>query len=724
MPTNPAVRIARRGATGQQSYICRGRKLCLNRLAAAWQGNRGGYNWAVVYQRRVLFPLAVALLVSFSSSRVPAQSSGGSGTTLAIVGARVVDGSGNEPFDGTVVVRDGRIAEVGRTVRPPEGARIIEAQGRTVMPGLFDIRVHLPAVASASGAAGAMGAAGDEALAKALAAYLYAGVTSVGVADLDERKLDALRDHLSAAKIRSPRLVAASAPANAVFGSSLSGSGGAPEASSSALAMAQWKQRNATLAPEVTAAGSSGRAAALEVVKAAKQAGVRLAVASNAGRPEFAPGEATLLELRALVEAGLTPLQALTAATSGSAWALGLQSDRGFLAVGQRADLIILTSEPGSASGEVAQVAQVFLGGQEIDRAALHTLMTKPDAAPTPASSTDTSAGTAPGGAATASAGKASAETTSASTAATGGKGAGAAAVRGGKRGRTRGNAATAANTEAKAAESASATAAETGGATTKPDASAKAEAGAKPDATSKPSTSASGSSSAATTTTSPGSPTSPTSSASPTSSTEPTPDVGASAATAGATAPAAAAAAAGAAAPIPMTEPLIDDFEGGGNSNGDTGLDGTWTASNESGTRTDIILGRVVRGLRDHALHLTARMGDTKDAYARISVALAKNGHPADVSHFHGLRFDARGQGRYRVLFITRGVADGRYHESYFSGSPLWTPVSIPFATLGQTGQGKHVTWTGKDLIEIAFQLTRDPGQMGWLELDNVRLY
>ncbi len=172
------------------------------------------------------------------------------------------------------------------------------------------------------------------------------------------------------------------------------------------------------------------------------------------------------------------------------------------------------------------------------------------------------------------------------------------------------------------------------------------------------------------------------------------------------------------------MTEPLIDDFEGGGNSNGDTGIDGNWTASNESGTRTDIILGRVVRGLRDHALHVTARMGDAKDAYARISVALAKDGHPADVSHFHGLRFDARGQGRYRVLFITRSVADGRYHESYFSGSPLWTPVSIPFATLGQTGPGKHVTWTGKDLVEIAFQLTRDPGQMGWLELDNVRLY
>ena len=165
----------------------------------------------------------------------------------------------------------------------------------------------------------------------------------------------------------------------------------------------------------------------------------------------------------------------------------------------------------------------------------------------------------------------------------------------------------------------------------------------------------------------------------------------------------------------------MIDDFETGGDR---TGLGSTWNVSNDSGTASNIIVGRVVRGLRDHALHLTARMGDAGEPYARITVSLAQDGHPADVSQFRGVRFDARGQGRYRIVFVTRSVSDGRYHESYFSGSPLWTPVAIPFASLGQTGAGTQVKWTGTDLLEIAFQFARDPGQMGWLELDNLRFY
>jgi hypothetical protein len=173
--------------------------------------------------------------------------------------------------------------------------------------------------------------------------------------------------------------------------------------------------------------------------------------------------------------------------------------------------------------------------------------------------------------------------------------------------------------------------------------------------------------------------------------------------------------------APIPLAEPVIDDFESGGDQ---TGLGPIWNASNDSGSTTDVIVGRVVRGLRDHALHLTARMGDTTEPYARVTVSMVHDGHPADVSQFHGLRFDARGQGRYRVVFVTRSVTDGRYHESFFSGSPLWTPVSIPFGTLGQAIGGQRVKWTGTDLLEIAFQVAREPGQIGWLELDNLRFY
>jgi Complex I intermediate-associated protein 30 (CIA30) len=136
------------------------------------------------------------------------------------------------------------------------------------------------------------------------------------------------------------------------------------------------------------------------------------------------------------------------------------------------------------------------------------------------------------------------------------------------------------------------------------------------------------------------------------------------------------------------------------------------------------VVAGRVVRGLRDHALHLTARMSEAKDASASVSVRVARDEHPLDVSRFHGVRFDARGQGRYRVVFVSRGVTDGRYHESYFSGSPNWTPVSIPFESIGQNGKGQRIPWTGKDLIEIVFQVARDPGEIGYLDLDNIRFY
>ena len=169
------------------------------------------------------------------------------------------------------------------------------------------------------------------------------------------------------------------------------------------------------------------------------------------------------------------------------------------------------------------------------------------------------------------------------------------------------------------------------------------------------------------------------------------------------------------------LDDPLIDDFERNGN--GDTL--GAWTsASNDSASAATIVMGRVVRGLRDHALHLTARMGQGAAPFVRAAIPLAADGTPIDVSRFRGLRFDARGQGRYRIVFVTRSIADGRYHESYFSGSPLWTPVGIPFASIGQNGRGGHASFTGRDLIEIRFEIARDAGQMAWLELDNLRFY
>ncbi len=60
-----------------------------------------------------------------------------SAQTHAITGGTVHTLAG-EPFAGTVVVRDGRVAAVGPEVEAPADAEVVDAAGRQVYPGLFD----------------------------------------------------------------------------------------------------------------------------------------------------------------------------------------------------------------------------------------------------------------------------------------------------------------------------------------------------------------------------------------------------------------------------------------------------------------------------------------------------------------------------------------------------------------------------------------------------------
>ncbi len=56
----------------------------------------------------------------------------------AIRGARIVTLAGEPIEKGVVVIRDGRISEVGPDVAVPEGAEVIEAEGLEVYPGIMD----------------------------------------------------------------------------------------------------------------------------------------------------------------------------------------------------------------------------------------------------------------------------------------------------------------------------------------------------------------------------------------------------------------------------------------------------------------------------------------------------------------------------------------------------------------------------------------------------------
>jgi len=72
---------------------------------------------------------------------------------LAITGAHVVPIDG-EPFDGTVRVRDGRIAALGHNLTVPPEATVIDAEGQWLLPGFIDAHTHLGAHEEAAGWAG------------------------------------------------------------------------------------------------------------------------------------------------------------------------------------------------------------------------------------------------------------------------------------------------------------------------------------------------------------------------------------------------------------------------------------------------------------------------------------------------------------------------------------------------------------------------------------------
>ena len=64
--------------------------------------------------------------------------------TTAIINGTLIDGTGADPIpNATVIIEGERIERAGAGIDAPRGAQVIDAGGRTVMPGLIDCHVHL-----------------------------------------------------------------------------------------------------------------------------------------------------------------------------------------------------------------------------------------------------------------------------------------------------------------------------------------------------------------------------------------------------------------------------------------------------------------------------------------------------------------------------------------------------------------------------------------------------
>lgn len=645
----------------------------------------------------LLLVLFAVTMLTHGGAQAPAA------PVTAIVGANVIDGTGAPPVVETVLIRGDRILEVGKDVKVPAGARVVQAEGQTLLPGLFDLHTHLNYSTT--------NVSPD--WPKNLKAYLYCGVTSVadfgsapemfepmrrliasGVApaphiamaarvvvpgghgdeagrgsyfsfqvstprearaavrkavayhadaikaftdgwrygaapdlnSMNEETLAALVDeaHKNGLKVLTHTVtlrgdkIAARAGVD-VIDHGIGDAEADPEVIAllkqhgttyaSTLAVYEQKPRGLPapwlshiLEPAVlravtpatqpaatpdrrndNAGPSREQSAAAEAraerwqhllhnVKALHDAGIPIGDGTDAGETVTFHGYATLREMELLVTAGLTPMQAIESATLVSAKALGVDKERGSIAAGKLADLVLVDGAPERDIRDIEKTSRVWLAGREINREQLSREIEAPQMT----------------------------------------------------------------------------------------------------------------------------------------------------------------------AVPVALAQEMLDDFERPADPVNPEYLrsrvDTLWVDSTEAGTdHPRITFGRTLRSANDHALLMQGRMSVAEHPWFAVTLPLSRGGvEPVDVSGFRGIGFDVRGDGEYRLIAPTRGVRNSNYFQTTFRAAPKWTNVCVDFASLKQNvapragapeAQTSPVNWTGKDVLAFVFRVERGPGDSGWLELDNVRL-
>jgi hypothetical protein len=114
---------------------------------------------------------------------------------------------------------------------------------------------------------------------------------------------------------------------------------------------------------------------AMDNVRQAHNAGVRIVAGTDSGDTYVFPGFAIHEELAELVRAGLAPTDALRSATIDAARFSGKAREYGSIEAGKVADMILLNANPLTDIRSTGKIAGLFFNGQYLDRAALDELL-------------------------------------------------------------------------------------------------------------------------------------------------------------------------------------------------------------------------------------------------------------------------------------------------------------------------------------------------------------
>lgn len=118
---------------------------------------------------------------------------------------------------------------------------------------------------------------------------------------------------------------------------------------------------------ELIATRATGFRKMLATTRRAFEAGGRIVMGGHSTVPFAARGEAPWREMELLVDAGLTPMQAIEAATATGAAFLGRKDDLGTVEPGKLADLVVLRGNPLRQIAEIRTVERVLAGGAWVD---------------------------------------------------------------------------------------------------------------------------------------------------------------------------------------------------------------------------------------------------------------------------------------------------------------------------------------------------------------------
>jgi len=302
--------------------------------------------------------------------------------TLLIRDARLFIGDGKLIPTGSVLVRNGAIEAVFEGPAPDPDklrAEVVEAAGKTVLPGLIDVSVYL----ARSGGAGRFDT--DDAVLRALASYLYCGTTTVrNIDDADtpvQRALARLQagERLGAAVFTGGGTKGDRAgymPALGPIEACLHLREGHTDLLERSLVLQVGpadlirRIRKAVLDRD-TVDCDGDLESARDRLRRAYRSGVMLAAGSGAGRPMVFHGPAIHRELQLWVEAGIPPAVALQAASHNAARLLESGDHTGLIRPGYEADLLLVDGNPLQDISATERISMVIFHGERVDRAEL-----------------------------------------------------------------------------------------------------------------------------------------------------------------------------------------------------------------------------------------------------------------------------------------------------------------------------------------------------------------